>query len=81
MRELVGEDDHDEADDALHQTGGGGHAPVAVDDAMEVDVGVEDFGGVPAEVVALEEDLLEADRQDVAEAQAEQRDHHGSDAG
>ncbi|MEU1707621.1 hypothetical protein ABZ478_19815 [Streptomyces sp. NPDC005706] len=34
MGELVGEDDQDEADDTLHQPGGGGHAPVTVNDDL-----------------------------------------------
>ena len=62
VRELVRPQDEREADDALDQAGRGGEAPVAVDDALVVDVGVEDLGGVGPDRVALQDDLLEARR-------------------
>ena len=43
-------------------------------DAVVVDVGVEDLADVPADRLLLQDDLLEADGQRVAEPQDEQQD-------
>ena len=62
------------ADDALDQASRGGDTPLTADDALEVDVRVEHLTRRRTDRVALEQDLLEADRQDQAEAQDEQQD-------
>src|SRR5699024_11091222 len=59
--DLVGQDDEDGADDTLGETCRGTDRPVATDDAGVVRVGVQHFGGVRADGVALEDELLEAD--------------------
>src|SRR5215470_5947695 len=67
--ELVGRDHEAGADDALDQARCRGHTPLPADDALEVDVGVEHFARCRADRVTLEQDLLEANRQDPEEAQ------------
>src|SRR3954454_25015561 len=81
MREFIRGDDQASADDALDQASRGGHTPLSADDALEVDVGVEHLTRGGADGVALEQDLLEADAQDQAQAQDEQQDNHAHDAG
>src|SRR5438876_11702742 len=81
MRKLVSADDQNGAKDALDQASGGGNAPLAADDALEVDVGIEHLARRWADRVALQQDLLEADRQRQAEAQDEQQDDHAQNAG
>ena len=56
------------------------HAPVAAEDAVVVDVGVEHLAGVQADRLLLQDDLLEADGQRVAEPQDQQQDDDAAQA-
>ena len=60
----------------LIKPGRGGDPPLAADDALVVDVGIQHLAGRWPDGVALQQDLLEADRQDQAEAQDQQQDGH-----
>src|SRR5262245_7536828 len=79
MRDLVRGEYQNRADQALHQADRGSHAPGTADDAAVVDVRVEYFGRVQPDRSLLQEDLLEADREYVAEPQDQQQDDHGPD--
>src|SRR5919199_1791849 len=80
VREFVGSDHQGGADDALDQTRGGGDAPLTADDALEIHVGVQHLTRRRAYRVALQQDLLEAHRQDQPEPQDQQQHRHAQDA-
>src|SRR5919197_640698 len=75
MREFVGCYDQSSADDAFDQARGRGDTPLTTDDALEVHVRVQDLTRRRTDRVALEQNLLESDRQDQAEPQDKQQ--HG----
>src|SRR5579859_6514864 len=74
VREFIGSDDEEGADDALDQASRGRDAPLTADDALEVDVRIEHLACCWTDRVALEQDLLETDRQDQAQTQDQQQD-------
>ena len=73
MRELVGADHQRRADDAFDQPRGSGDTPLTTDDAGEVHVRVQHLARRRADGGALEQNLLEAHRQDQPQAQDEQQ--------
>ncbi|BCJ57600.1 hypothetical protein Jiend_10220 [Micromonospora endophytica] len=73
MRDLVRAQHENRADQALDQSHRRRHAPVAADDAAVVDVRVEHFGGLQADLPLLQHDLFEADGEHVAEFEDEQQ--------
>src|SRR5438045_3099744 len=81
MRKFVGADDEQGADDAFDQASRGGDAPLAADDAFEVDVGVEDFAGGGTDRVALQQNLLEVAGQRQTKTQDQQQDGDAENAG
>src|SRR5699024_12744320 len=59
--------------DSLGEPGRGAHRPVTADHARVVRVGVEHLGGIGTDGVSLQDELLEADSEDVAEVEDEKQ--------
>src|SRR5690625_7360591 len=76
MRELVRAQHQDHADHSLQESGGSGVAPVAVLHARVIDEGVQDLSAARADGIPLQDQLLEADGQRIAEIQDQQQHDH-----
>lgn len=81
MGDLVRRVDQRGTDQALEQPRGGGEPEVAADDALVVDEGVDDLRRLRPHGRALQQHLLEADGEDIAEPHDQQQHDDGPHGG
>lgn len=79
VSQLVGTQDQQQTDNALHQADGGCGAPFAGEHAVVVDVGVQDLAGPAPHRRLLQDDLLEAHREHRSKSQDQDQDDHRLD--
>ena len=73
MRDLVGDEDQSEPDSGLEETCRGAKAPLLRNDGLVVNIRIENFRRLPTDGLALEDVLLEADAEPVAQTKDEQQ--------